>query len=206
MASDDVYKDSGFPYTFVMANSIVKQSKSIKKKPFFEDEIITLCINNEKELYNKFSFLSVDTDDTDISELEINDEVINYLEKQLYHVPPFFPVKVELRIKQTSEENFFNIEKLIKHAIQDILFDIEINLAKMRRNSVLLIIAGIIPLSFRQIFSTLTTRYALSELFLVMAWVFMWKAVEILFFSRPDLTKRKSRLRRLLKAEYFFTT
>ena len=188
-----------------MTTAVEKRNKSIKKKPFFEDEILTLCINNEKELYNKFSFFSDEPIDSNIHELEINDEVINYLEKQLYHVPPFFPVKVELRLKQASEEKFNHIEKTIKLAIQEKLFDIEINLAKMRRNSVLLIIGGVIPLSITQIFSTLTTRYALSELFLVMTWVFMWKAVELIFFNRPDLTRRKSRLRRLLKAEFLMS-
>ena len=173
-----------------------------KKKSLFQEKIISLCINNEKDLYNRFTFFSDENIEANASHMQISDEVINFLERQMDHVPPFIPVTIELRLKERNEEKLKRIEESIKAELTKKTFEIDIAIAKMRRNGVLLVIAGVIPLTFRQIFSALTSRYALTELFLVMAWVFMWKAVEILFFNRPELAKRKMKFRRILKAEF----
>jgi hypothetical protein len=60
---------------------------------------------------------------------------------------------------------------------------------------------GMALIGSTQIFTIASRRYSLNEFIIVMSWVFMWKAVELIFFERGKLIKEKAVLLKIFFAE-----
>jgi len=167
----------------------------------FRNKIVKLYINNEDDLYNKFTFSGYNKG-TVPDGAEINPQIIEYLLNETRDLLQFIGVSPEIRVNGISENELEKVEELIRTEIKKRILKINIKLFKMKHQSIILLLGAIVPLTIQQIFSQFIARYALKELFLVMAWVFIWKAVELIFFERKEITKEKNVLKRLLKSEF----
>jgi len=191
-------------YNFLMAGTKPKNRKSLF--PSFKKTRIKLYINNEADLYEKFSY-PADSGETagrtDFAS-EIDPAIIAYLEKKTAAVPVYSDFEIELHIRDAGKEKHRIAADAIKAYVIGQLAETEITLAKINRNSIMLILAGILPLAMQQMFTKVISRYFMSEFLLVMTWVFMWKAVELLFFGRPELAKKRSVLKKIYRADFVF--
>jgi len=163
---------------------------------------VRLHINNESDLYNKFSLGICDDEGEGSVNPEINPELIDYLQKKAFDMPRIYGIKIELRVKGKSSQELAEIRELIKTEIRKKIFRTNVALFRMRRQSVILVLGAFVPLTVQHFFSQFIQRYALTEFFLVVAWVFMWKAVELFFFDHKDTAKERTALRRILKADF----
>jgi len=68
--------------------------------------------------------------------------------------------------------------------------------------SFILIWIGMILISITQIFQFVERRYSLNELIIVMSWVFMWKAIDLIFFEKRELLKEKRNLLKIYFSEF----
>ena len=175
---------------------------NLKLKPF-PNKMVKLIINDERDLYNKFN-MNLNPDNIVSSDSEINPETINYLQKEIRETPRFFNISIKIRVNGRSREELVIIAEQIKTEIKKKILKLNFTEFKMRRQSFILILGGIISLAIQQIFSGLLIRYALKELLLVMAWVFMWKAVELIFFERMQIAGEIKTLKRILKSDFIF--
>jgi hypothetical protein len=168
------------------------------------ETIIRLFINDERDLYEKFSFYSEGSNIISAGTAKINDEVIGFLAKETESTPLHSEFIVQVRMREKTETGQRAAEDSIKNAVFNELKKTETSLKKIMKKSVILVFAGIFPLALQQILSVTAPRFVLKEFLLVMAWVFMWKAIELLFFERPQYIKRKIRLRKLGMAKFVF--
>ena len=52
---------------------------------------------------------------------------------------------------------------------------------------------GMIIIGLTQIIPFIEKRYSLNELLIVMSWVFMWTAIDLIFFKRIELLREKKK-------------
>ena len=166
------------------------------------EKTIILHINDERELYGKFSCPAGNA--AGLIDAEINPEIIDYLEKEAEDIPVFFNMKINLDITGMSSEKYGRAEDMIKTAVLYRIQKANIKLSKNRWGSIMMILAGFIPLTLQQILSSLVTRYALREFLLVVSWVFLWKAVEQIFFERKKIIMEKHALRKILNSMFIY--
>ena len=175
----------------------------IKKEMMpFQKKTVRLFINDERDLYGKFSAGLNSGNAAAAPDGEINAEIIEYLQREVIDLPAFCSVNFEIRVKGKSGEELAGIKELIHTELNRKIFRAGLNLVKMKHQSILLALGAVLPLTAQQIFAQFITRYALKEFFLVMAWVFMWKAVELFFFERNKISREKKTLKRILACDF----
>jgi hypothetical protein len=176
-----------------LENIVIKKLKNDLNR-----NIIELCINNGNELYNHFSRLNNQNIQKN-NNSKINNEIIDYLIKETEKFNQGNGIKIILRIleKQNIDINF--VEKIIKENIDDKLTILNKKIKRTNKISLILIIIGMILIGITQVFQFFEKRYSFNELIIVMSWVFMWKAIELIFFERFKLMKEK---RILIKIYY----
>ena len=167
----------------------------------FPNKTVKLYIKDEADLYNKFTYTG-NEEGTVPEGAEINPQIIEYLLNETRDLPRFIGINVDFRVNGKNVNELKEVEELIRTEINKRIIKTNITLFKMKHQSIVLLLGAIVPLTIQQVFSQFVARYALRELFLVMAWVFIWKAVELIFFERKGITKEKNALKRILKTEF----
>jgi hypothetical protein len=163
---------------------------------------IKLCINNNAELYNHFTISNKENKNI-VSNIngKINNEIIDYLIIEAENIPPKNSLIIAMETFEKTNETIEFIEKLIKENFKEKLYAINKRIRKINRNSLILILIGMILIGITQIFQIMERRYSLNEFVIVMSWVFMWKAVELIFFERTKLIKEKAILLKVFYSE-----
>jgi hypothetical protein len=185
-----------------MENGIFEKLLTKKLRHNLNKTKIKLCINNDTELYNHFTISSKENKHiVNNSSGKINDEIIDYLIIETENIPPKNSLIITIEKYEKTNETIEFIEKLIKENINRKLYNINKRIRKINRNSFILILIGMILISITQIFQILERRYSLHEFVIVMSWVFMWKAVELIFFERVKLIKEKAILLKIFYSE-----
>jgi hypothetical protein len=170
--------------------------KRIKSNP--RKTLIDLCINNENELYNHFSKLNnviISKSNT----IKISNEIIEYLMAETEKIDQKDSLKIRIKVLEKQNIDIELIEKLIKENIKEKLSNLNKKIKRTNRISFILIFIGMILVGITQMFQFFEKRYSFNEFIVVMGWVFMWKAIELLFFERFKLIKEK----RILMKIYF---
>ena len=175
-----------------MRSGFVEKAIIRKIKSSTNKSVIELCINDEKELFNRFS-----VEKNNFGSGRINNDIIEYLFNEVENFPLKNSVEIHVRMPVLFKREF--IEKLIKDNIGEQILKINKKLFRKDRSSIVLAVFGMLLIAFTQVFQFLASRYSFKELIIVMSWVFMWKAVELFFFERVAILKEK---RILLKLYY----
>lgn len=169
---------------------------------------VKLYINDDSDLFSRYSLNTERDPDSKIdlaaaSPSDINRELIEYLEKEAAVLPRIIGMNIDLCAKGRTQEELALIADLIKTELKRKYFRLHVTSIKTRWHSVILVLGSIIPLMVQHFFSTMVSHFAISEFLLVVAWVFMWKAVELFFFEHSEIMKEKKSLKKILRAEIF---
>jgi hypothetical protein len=173
----------------------IKKLKSIQNKTKVE-----LCINDIIEIYSPFSIVN-DGDHIENNNAKINKEIIEYIKTGAENIPGKNGLIICIKISEKTNGKIETIEKLIKEHIQKKLLEINEKIRRTNRNAFIFAIIGIFLIAITQFYQIIERRYALNEFIIVMSWVFMWKAVEIIFFERIKLIKEKVILLKICYSE-----
>jgi len=172
--------------------------KNIKNKA--NKTKIEICLNNEMELYNRFSIL--DGEDVIKNEnIKINNEIVDYIIMETEKIPKKNAVVINIKILNKTNDKIKIIEKLLKENINEKTMKIINQIKILNRNAWILLCIGLLLIGITQIFNISEKRYSINEFIIVMSWVFMWKAVEIFFFERIKLVKEKLKLLKIYYSE-----
>jgi hypothetical protein len=161
--------------------------------------IVGLCINNEMDLYNNYSILAKTDNFSDNA--KINQGIIEYIKNEIKKIPIKNTLIISLKLLDNINCRINIIEKLIK---DNIFAEISIIKNKIKRINIissLLVFIGMTLIGTTQLFHILEKRYAIKEFIIVMSWVFMWKAVDLIFFEKTNLMKEKRILMKIYNSE-----
>lgn len=157
---------------------------------------VILCIINEHDLYDKYTLF--DDENTLDGNRQINSGIIDYLQDKAQYVSA--KTKLKITIQTRLPVSIDHIDDLIKAAIKQKLLRLKIKLKKINLHSILLALTGLVSVSFTHM--VFKSTFALHELFIVIGWVFIWRAIEIIFFDRLELASIKAGLLKIHNAEY----
>ena len=177
--------------TNIFENSFIKKLKNYKDK-----YIIELCIENEKDLYNNFSYLNNKYSDN----VKINSDIIEYLIDEAENMPLKHSLMVSIKTTNAITQNVDFIEKIIKENIRCKLLIINKRIRRSNIHSLILALIGMFLIGITHIFGFITKQYSINEFIIVMSWVFMWKAVDLIFFEKAGMLKN-----RIVLAKIYFS-
>ena len=153
---------------------------------------IELCINDEKDLYNKFTILGKDKPDA--SNAKINNDIIDYLMAETEKAPVHSSLVIAIKLQKEIVVGIDNIEKLIKESVIERISLINKTLRRFRIFAIISALIGMFLIGTTQFTHIIERRYSLNEFVIVMSWVFMWKAVELMFFDKMKYGRDKGLL------------
>jgi hypothetical protein len=164
---------------------------------------INLCINNETQIFNKFTRF-----DKEIAEInwntitKIDNELIEYIKNEVVNVPIKNNIKIDIYVKQNMVNKVSDIENLIKENIQLRINQLDAKIKKVLRQSFIFLSIGLILIGITEYSKIIVNTVLHKELVIVMSWVFIWKAIELIYFIRRELKKEKVKLLKMCYCEY----
>lgn len=114
----------------------------------------------------------------DYKQMELSDEICNYIEEIAYMIPINTDIVLEIHCPEIDEETQTRIKKSIKNNYGMEIDDNEYDMSIANRRSIILAIVGIVLL----IINVLTDRYigsVLSNFLSVVWWVAIWDMIEL---------------------------
>ena len=157
--------------------------------------IIELCINSNDDFYNHFSTINNGNILNDPN-LKISDEVVNYLIEEVKSIPKKNSIIINFKLTNKVNCEIEVIKNILKNNISCRILSTNNLIKKINISSIFMIFIGILLIGITQF---IHKTHSFNELIVVMSWVFMWKAIDFMFFE-------KSKLRRelfILKKIYF---
>ena len=182
-----------------MKIEIIEKLYSKKMKNSKDKSIVELYINNETDLFNKYSICKKDGIINGNS--KINNDIIEYLINETKMIPNKNRLKICFKIINEINYDSDFVNKMIKNNIFEKIVIIDKKIKKININSFVFAWIGMIFIGITQILQFIERRYPLNEFIIVMSWVFMWKAVDLMFFERAELMKEKGILLKIFFSE-----
>lgn len=160
------------------------------------ESIIYVKANSKDDIISKYSAGE---------DLTLNNELIDYLQQDNLYMD----ISKPLNIRFNSEKEYSDGEKSeIKKAYRNCFFKqvSDVN-EELYYNKKLCFYMGIMAIIFLALFVVakfIEPLGILSEIMLIVSWVFVWELTENIFFNRPKLTRKAIQLYKLLNARIEF--
>lgn len=180
----------------------------------FLEEVALRKRISEKANLNRLVKNYTEEHEDGIVRLEISDsdterygfeEVIGFLEERTKYLPLVRGVTIVVD-NQSPEKRAGCLEKVrksIMNALIPSIYYIDMEMKRLMRVSVILMIVGVVAMGSASLIAELKfNAYALHEILVITSWVFIWAAVEKFFFDRGNLKQRRKQLERLYFANY----
>lgn len=132
----------------------------------------------------------------------IDSSVAEFLDHSLKHLPSNAPLHFVISGDATAEPDV--CERAIRNYYHDEFLD---SAAAMAKNTVLTVLMALLSASVFAVIIVLANRDS-SEIAInmldVVAWVFMWEAVDIFAFQRAEHRRRRHRARNMIESKITF--
>lgn len=169
----------------------LKQTKNENKKP----ASISLTV------YDDSSFLSPYSSD---NEEIISDEVAGFLENSAKQIKPTSFLKINIKSKTIAENEKPVYLRAIKNYYENESAEIKRNLKFNLIATLILFAISVVVLLVLFLVVAKFNIQVLTEIVTIMAWVFLWEAVDLFFIRRPLLRRELHRCENLKNSEIVF--
>ncbi len=169
----------------------LKQTKNEDKKP----ASISLTV------YDDSSFLSPYSSD---NEEIISDEVAGFLENSAKQIKPTSSLKINIKSKTIAENEKPIYLRAIKNYYENESAEIKRNLKFNLIATLILFAISVVVLLVLFLVVAKFNIQVLTEIVTIMAWVFLWEAVDLFFIRRPLLRRELHRCENLKNSEIVF--
>lgn len=136
--------------------------------------------------------------------LVISEEMAGYLKNATEAIPVKNNLHFKIKCVDVNENNKANFQKSIKNYYTNRFYEVE---RKLKSNLISVILTFLIALMFLGVWAVLNyfKIYEFVTLIIeIVAWVFMWECVDLLFFNRASLRHKKHKILQLLNAKISF--
>ena len=169
----------------------LKQTKNEEKKP----ASINLTV------YDDSSFLSPYSSD---NEEIISDEVAGFLENSAKQIKPTSSLKINIKSKTIAENEKPVYLRAIKNYYENESAEIKRSLKFNLIATLILFAISVVVLLVLFLVVAKFNIQVLTEIVTIMAWVFLWEAVDLFFIRRPLLRRELHRCENLKNSEIVF--
>lgn len=159
------------------------EDRYIEKYYYKEDRVvIPLLLEKVSDLYMKH----------DYKQMEISYSVCDYIEEIAYMVPVNIDIEIEIHCPRVDKATQERMKKTIRNNYGMEIDEVEYDIMVQNRQSLVLLIAGVILLIGYILVEKYTHSTVLSELLCIFWWVAIWNVIEF-----QTLDKRENKDKRL---------
>ncbi|MDR1785149.1 MAG: putative ABC transporter permease [Spirochaetaceae bacterium] len=164
---------------------------------------VRLCVKTEEALlapYASTPGIAL----TDVS-ARINPAIVEYLLAEIADVPVHNKIIVEVSAGDTGtlgDEKLAALRGLLCAETGKQAARIMRENRRLRLSAAVMFAAGLLFISAKALFPSLSAKFSLDELRIIAGWVFVWRGVENLSFTLVSNNRRKMKLLQLFQAEY----
>lgn len=184
-------------------NRLKELKKSVlndmKKHPIKKDDSGRSEIN--LTIYDDDNFLSPYSSD---NEEIISDEVASFLENNVHLINPKEPLHIKISSNEINETEKGIYKRAINNYYFNEVVEIDRSLKFNTLATVLLTLISLIIFVGLYFLMSYTSIPILPEVITVIAWVFLWEAVNQFFIERAFLRRRENRCLNLMSAKISF--
>lgn len=159
-----------------------------------QTQIIETRISDETSILSPFSG----------AKPTISGEFADYLDRQLPHPSKTGELELVFVCETITKEEEATYESAIKTHYESELQKTEIDVKRNGVGSLIMLILGSIFLSLVITMTSLKLSEVLTGIFDILAWVFVWEAMDLFFFRRRELTERRKKCQAVLAAKVLF--
>lgn len=131
---------------------------------------------------------------------KLREDILTYLRNRAKYVPALdrLVVNVALHGSETLQE----LANAVRNATRDAILSAHSELKQIKKLYTLLFVLGILTFVAKTFVTGFFKNAGVNEIFLIIMWVFVWRAVELFFFDRGTIVRENMRLIQLHEARY----
>lgn len=172
-------------------NTINKEIMKTKSTHDDTDEIIiNIKADADEQIFSSYNY---------DNKTSINSELASYLWDNAKLAKPYKKLKLQVFCKENVEKT--EVENAIKSHYRREYIEVKDELRKTNIFSLVCMILGVLSLGILLALHTIFDNYFLVSIIDIVAWVFIWEAVDAFFLQRTGLKHKCRILMRLYSAE-----
>ena len=130
----------------------------------------------------------------------VREDIVAYLRNRAKYVPPLDRLVVNVAL--CGPETLHDIRDAVRNATRDAILYTHSELKQIKKLYTLLFVLGILTFVAKTIVTGFFKNAGVNEIFLIVMWVFVWRAVELFFFDRGTIVRESMRLVQLHEARF----
>jgi DNA repair exonuclease SbcCD nuclease subunit len=150
------------------------ESRMLKK----QENVITLRLSEEDVIYERLS---------NYSDKKIKTEILQYIEDQARYVPLYNPLVIRIERHENTPQTASNIEEAIKENLKNRVIEKQIEMTMKKREFAVFMVLGVAVFVVKALLGNIISNASINEILVIIAWVFIWRSVETLYFERRKL-------------------
>lgn len=167
-------------------NEILKDNYYDTEEDFVD---INIRVENKSQIFSSYNY------DNDT----LNHSLGEYLWERAKLVPITKDINIKIHTNQNIEKR--EVKKAIQTHLKSDYIESKENLKKTNIIALSTLMLGILFLALFLLFSTLSAHFILVTITEIMAWVFVWEAVDCFAFKRTGLKQQCLRIQKLYVAK-----
>ncbi len=166
------------------------------EKYYYKDGkvVIPLLLEKVSDLYMKH----------DYKQMEVSYSVCDYIEEIAYMVPVNIDLEIEIHCPKIDMATQKRIKDAIKNNYGMEIDELDYDMNVKNRRSLILLIVGVIILTFYILLEKYSRSIVLSELFCIFWWVAIWNVIEIQTLDRREYKDERLNYQQLYEAKVSF--
>lgn len=169
------------------------ENENISEK---DETILYVKLNEKQDAISKFSAGE---------DVTITPELSEYLQQDKEYFKLDKPINIRINCeKELSGEDKDDIKRAIRNHFTKKVSDINEDLYSNKIECIYMLLGTLLFLGIYVVLKFFEPLAILSEIILIITWVFMWQFTESIFLNRPKMSKEAIRLYQLLNARIDF--
>ncbi len=180
----------------------IKQIRKLEKSKLGDDEFYETDANNRgvidvgAENYDDiFSYYDLNGENV------LDDEFAEFLDKKSKAIPQKVELALHFHVKNPTDEKKEEIEHAIKNNYKREVRAINRKLQKNAKFSIYLLTFGLISFGIYLLLCYLNVHFAITYVFDLIAYVFLWEVVDNHFLVRKELQDKRLQMYRFVRAD-----
>lgn len=180
----------------------IKQIRKLEKSKLGDDEFYETDANNRgiidvgAENYDDiFSYYDLNGENV------LDDEFAEFLDKKAKAIPQKVELALHFHVKDPTEEKREEIERAIKNNYKREVRAINRKLQKNAKFSIYLLTFGLFSFGIYLLLCYLNAHFAITYIFDLIAYVFLWEVVDNHFLERKELQNKRLQMYRFVRAD-----
>jgi Na+/citrate or Na+/malate symporter len=127
---------------------------------------------------------------------------MQYIEDQARYVPLYNPLVIRIERHENTPQTTSNVEEAIKENLKNRVIEKQIEMTMKKREFVIFMVLGMAVFTVKALLGNIISNPSINEILIIIAWVFIWRSVETLYFERRKLRNEKLKLIQVYIAKY----